>query len=177
MPCSSLITSQNCRRKSRQGRPGRAGLGAPPSSRRLPPPPHPHRRPPARRSDLGSDLVSALPGLQVHDLPHDGGGTAHSLPTPLFPQPTVTAREDRQALYSSGMRAQPSFPRPGGHPRQLLATRNEALKMRKSGWMGRCHSNQWLLFAPPSCLLILLLSNGGPRMPALLAQGTPDWLN
>lgn len=75
------------------------------------------------------------------------------------------------------MRAQPSFALPGGHPQQLLATHNEAPQMRQSGWLRCCHSNHWLLFAPPICLLILLLGNRGPRMPALLAQATPDWLN
>lgn len=150
---------------------GAAGPGVPPAAPPCPPPP------PGHRPDLGPDLVPALPGLQVHDLPHDGGGTATSQPTPLFPQPTLTARSNRQALYSSGMRAQPPFPRPGGHPQQLLATPNEALQMRRSGWPARRHSNHWLLLAPPICLLVLLLGNRGPRMPALLAQDTPDWLN
>lgn len=135
---------------------GAAGPGAPPPLSSPPPPP------PAHRPHLGPDLVSALPGLQVHDLPHDGGGTGRCQPTPLFPQPTLTARGNGQALYSSGMRAQPSFPLPGGHSQYLLATHNEALQMRKSVWSERCHSNHWLLFAPPTCQLILLLGNRGP---------------
>lgn len=44
-----------------------------------------HALPPPRRPHLGPDLVAALPGLQVHDLPHDGFGTATTQPMPLFP--------------------------------------------------------------------------------------------
>lgn len=40
---------------------------------------------PPRRPHLGPDLVAALPGLQVHDLPHDGFTAATAPPMPLFP--------------------------------------------------------------------------------------------
>lgn len=140
MPCSSLITSQNCRRKPRQRRRVRPPAGRPAAPL---PPRCPLPRPAART--LAPIWLPHCPAcrctisLMMASL--------QRLPRQCHSSPQLTASRGRQTLYSSGMRAQPLLPAQTAIRGSALGTHNEAIKIWSSDWSRHCHSNMgfcWL---------------------------------